>query len=811
MDLKTINIADEIKLSYLDYAMSVIIGRAIPDVRDGLKPVHRRILYAMHEVSNDYNKPYKKSAAIVGDVMGKFHPHGDSAIYDATVRMAQDFSMRHRLIDGQGNFGSVDGDPPAAMRYTEIRMSKLGMEFMRDIEKETVPFLPNYANTILEPTVLPARVPNLLLNGSSGIAVGMATNIPPHNLRELCSGLLALLDDPETTVKQLMRHIPGPDFPTAGFLCGCEGVVEAYETGKGVIKMRGRVEVEESGRKQHLIVTELPFQVNKARLLERIAELVKLKRIEGITDIRDESDRHGMRVVLTLRQGDEPKVVENQLYKNTALESSFGIIMLAVVDNRPEVMSLKAILQHFIDFRREIVVKRTQFELRQAEKRAHILEGLKKALDNLDAVIALIRSAQNPPEAKRGLIEGFGFTDVQAQEILNMRLQRLTGLEREKIIQDYLDIIKEIERLKAILSSAALVDQVVREEIQDLLNEFGDLRKTEIIPDAGDICIEDLIPNEEMVVTISRAGYVKRTPLSIYRYQNRGGKGRTGMSTREEDVVTTLFTAMAHNYLLVFTNRGQVFWLKVYEIPEVGPSALGKAVVNLLPLQPGEKIQTIMPVSEFSPGHFAVMATKNGVIKKSDLSVYANPRSNGIRAINLDDDDELISVVITDGQRDLFLMSRKGKCIRVKEDEFRPLGRVSRGIRGMNVKGTELVGMDVIDPDKCMLVVTEKGFGKRTPEESYRPQGRGGQGVLNIKVTERNGQVIGFRQVGEENGIMLITDGGRLIRMPVSQISKIGRVTQGVKLIGLAEGEKVVDLTVLDQTEDTQEDPREEE
>ena len=692
MDTKTINIADEIKLSYLDYAMSVIIGRAIPDVRDGLKPVHRRILFSMHEVNNDYNKPYKKSARIVGDVMGKYHPHGDAAIYDATARMAQDFSMRHMLIDGQGNFGSVDGDPPAAMRYTEIRMSKLGMEFMRDIEKETVPFLPNYDNTILEPAVLPTRVPNLLLNGSSGIAVGMATNIPPHNLRELCSGLLALLDDPDTTVKDLMRHIPGPDFPTAGFLHGCEGVAEAYETGKGVIKMRGRVEVEESSRKQHLIITELPFQVNKAKLLERIAELVKLKRIEGITDIRDESDRHGMRVVVTLRQGDDPKVVENQLYKNTALESTFGIIMLAVVDNRPEVMNLKQILQHFIDFRREVIVKRTQFELRQAEKRAHILEGLKKALDNLDAVIALIRSVPTPAEAKRGLIEQFGFTDIQAQEILNMRLQRLTGLEREKIIQDYKDIISEIERLKAILASAALVDQVVREEIQDLLNEFGDLRKTEIIPDAGDICIEDLIPNEEMVVTISRAGYIKRTPLSIYRYQKRGGKGRTGMSTREEDVVTTLFTAMAHNYLLIFTNRGQVFWLKVYEIPEVGPSALGKAVVNLLPLQPGEKIQTILPVSEFSPGHFAVMATKNGVIKKSDLSAYANPRSNGIRAINMDDDDELISVVITDGQRDLFLMSRKGKCIRVKEDEFRPLGRVSRGIRGMNVKGTELVG-----------------------------------------------------------------------------------------------------------------------
>ncbi|MFZ0945178.1 MAG: DNA gyrase subunit A [Syntrophobacteraceae bacterium] len=809
MDVKTINIADEIKLSYLDYAMSVIIGRAIPDVRDGFKPVHRRILFSMHEGNNDYNKPYKKSARIVGDVMGKYHPHGDAAIYDATVRMAQDFSMRHPLIDGQGNFGSVDGDPPAAMRYTEIRMSKVGMEFMRDIEKETVPFLPNYDNTILEPEVVPTRVPNLLLNGSSGIAVGMATNIPPHNLLELCNGLLALLDNPEVTVKDLMRHIPGPDFPTAGFLHGCDGVADAYETGKGMVKMRGRVEVEESGRKQHLIITELPFQVNKAKLLERIAELVKLKRIEGITDIRDESDRQGMRVVLTLRQGDEPKVVENQLYKNTALESTFGIIMLAVVDNRPEVLSLKAILQHFIDFRREVVVKRTRFELKQAEKRAHILEGLKKALDNLDAVIALIRSAVNPPEAKRGLIEQFGFTDIQAQEILNMRLQRLTGLEREKIIQDYQDIIREIERLKSILASPAAVDQVVREEIRELMNEFGDLRKTKIIPDAGTICIEDLIPNEEMVVTISRAGYIKRTPLSIYRSQRRGGKGRTGMSTREEDIVTTLFTAMAHNYLLIFTNRGQVFWLKVYEIPEVGPSALGKAVVNLLPLQQGEKIQTILPVSEFSPGHFAVMATRNGVIKKSDLSVYANPRSNGIRAINMDDDDELISVVITDGQKDIFLMSRKGKCIRVNEDEFRPLGRVSRGIRGMNVKGTELVGMDVIDPDKCMLVVTEKGFGKRTPEESYRPQGRGGQGVLNIKVTERNGHVIGFRQVGEDNGIMLITDGGRLIRMPVSQISKIGRVTQGVKLIDLAEGETVVDLTVLDETEDTREDTRE--
>ncbi len=809
MDLKTINIADEIKLSYLDYAMSVIIGRAIPDVRDGLKPVHRRIMFSMHELNNDYNKPYKKSARIVGDVIGKYHPHGDSAVYDAIVRMAQDFSMRHPLVDGQGNFGSIDGDPAAAMRYTEIRTAKVGMEFMRDIEKETVPFQPNYDNTLLEPTVLPTRVPNLLLNGSSGIAVGMATNIPPHNLGELSKGLLALLDDPNITVKQLMRYIPGPDFPTAGFICGCQGVIEAYETGKGAVKMRGRVEVEESGRRTHLIISELPYQVNKAKLLERIAELVKLKKIEGIQDIRDESDRQGMRIVLTLRQGDEPKVIENQLYKNTALESTFGIIMLAVVDNRPEILNLKGILQHFLDFRREVVVKRTQFELRQAEKRAHILEGLKIALENLDEVIRIIRAAPTPPEAKQNLIERFAFTEVQAQAILDMRLQRLTGLERDKIIQEYRDLLKEIERLRAILASSALVDQVIRGEISELMEEFTDGRRTEIIADAADICIEDLIPSEEMVVTISRAGYIKRTQLSIYRSQHRGGKGRTGMSTREEDVVTTLFTAVTHDYLLVFTNRGQVFWLKVYEIPEVGPSALGKAVVNLLPLQDGEKIQTILPVREFSPGHFAVMATRNGIIKKTELSAYANPRSNGIRAINLDENDELISVCITDGKRDIFLMSGEGKCIRVNEEEFRPLGRVSRGVRGMYVEGTVLVGMDVIDPGKCILVVTEKGFGKRTPEEFYRCQSRGGKGVLNIKVTDRNGAVIGFRQVAEENDIMLITDRGRLIRMSVAQISKIGRVTQGVKLIGLDEGEKVVDLTVLQETDDSREETRE--
>ncbi|MBP8646470.1 MAG: DNA gyrase subunit A [Syntrophobacteraceae bacterium] len=797
MDARTINIEDEIKFSYLDYAMSVIIGRAIPDVRDGLKPVHRRTLFAMHELGNEHNKPYKKSARIVGDVIGKYHPHGEAAVYDALVRMAQDFSMRYLIVDGQGNFGSIDGDPPAAMRYTEVRMSRLAGEFLRDIEKDTVPFQPNYDNSLLEPTVLPARLPNLLLNGASGIAVGMATNIPPHNLREIVNALVLLLDNPQATLKELMRCVPGPDFPTAAFIYGREGIREAYETGRGTVKIRARIEIEESGRRNHLIITELPYQVNKARLLERIAELVKLKRIEGIQDIRDESDREGMRIVLTLRQGEEPKVVENQLYKFTALESTFGIIMLAVVDNKPEVLNLRDMLWHFLEFRRQMVVRRTQFELREAEKRAHILEGLKRALDHLDEVIQMIRSAPTPPEAKRSLIERFEFSDVQAQAILEMRLQRLTGLEREKIIEEYTNLLKEIERLRRILGSPALVDQVVREELIELTNQYGDLRKTEIVAEGGDICLEDLIADEEMVVTISQAGYIKRTPLSIYRSQRRGGKGRTGMSPREEDVVTSIFTASTHDILLVFTNRGQVFWLKVYEIPEVGPAATGKAMVNLLPLQQGEKVQAILPVKEFKEGHFVIMATRNGVIKKTDLAAYANPRSTGIRAIVLDEGDELICARVTDGNRHLFLMSRSGKCIRVDETDFRPLGRVSRGVRGMNLDGSQLVGMDVIDEGKSILVVTEKGFGKRTPNEAYRPQSRGGKGVLNIRVTEKIGNVIGFGQVAEDAEIIMITDRGRLIRVPVRQIGKTGRVTQGVKLMDLGEGERLVDVAVL--------------
>ncbi len=806
MDLKTINIEDEIKLSYLDYAMSVIIGRAIPDVRDGLKPVHRRIFYTMHELSNDYNKPYKKSARIVGDVMGKYHPHGDAAIYDATVRMAQDFSMRYPLVDGQGNFGSVDGDPPAAMRYTEIRMARLAHEFLRDIEKETIPFQPNYDNSLLEPTVLPTRVPNLLLNGSSGIAVGMATNIPPHNMSELCRGLLALLDDSSLTVADLMQFIPGPDFPTAGFIYGREGIREAYETGRGVIKMRARIEVEESGKRTHLIITELPYQVNKAKLQERIGELVKHKRIEGIVDIRDESDREGMRVVLTLRQGDDPKVVENQLYKHTAVESTFGVIMLAVVDNRPEVLNLRDLLLKFLDFRREMIVKRTQYELAQAERRAHILEGLKKALDHLDAVIALIRAASSPAEARAGLMERFEFSEPQAQAILEMRLQRLTGLEREKIIQEYELLLKEIERLRQILASPALVDRVIREEVEELLNQYGDHRRTEIVADTGEINIEDLIADEEMVVTVSKTGYIKRTPLAIYRTQKRGGKGRTGMSTRQEDVVTFLFTASAHDYLLLLTNRGQVFWLKVYELPEVGPAAIGKAIVNLLPLQKDEKVQTILPLREFKADHYLVMATRNGVIKKSELTAYSNPRSTGIKAIVLDEDDEVICARITDGNRHLFLMSQAGKCIRVDEKEFRPLGRVSRGIRGMNLDGGKLVGMDVIDEGKSILVITQKGFGKRTPTEEYRSQSRGGKGVLNTRVTDKNGEVVGFRQVADEDEILMITDRGRLIRTPVAPIRQIGRVTQGVKLMDLDEGEQVVDVAVLQESDESKEE-----
>ncbi len=802
MSQPTINIEDEIKLSYLDYAMSVIIGRALPDVRDGLKPVHRRVLYAMYELKNDYNKPYKKSARIVGDVIGKYHPHGDAAVYDTIVRMAQDFSMRYPLVDGQGNFGSIDGDPPAAMRYTEIRMARLAHEFLQDIEKRTVEFVPNYDNSLREPSVLPTRVPNLLLNGASGIAVGMATNIPPHNITELCRGLQALLKNPELTNTDLMRFIPGPDFPTGGFIVGTEGIREAYETGRGLIRMRARLELEETGRRQQLVVTELPYQVNKAKLQERIAELIKEKRITGIQDIRDESSREGMRVVLVLKSGENPQVVENQLYKFTALESTFGVILLAVVNNRPQLLDLKGLLNHFLDFRRDVVIRRTRYDLEQAEKRAHVLEGLKIALDHLDEIIQLIRSAPNPPTAKTQLMERYALSEIQAQAILDMRLQRLTGLEREKILKEYEQILKDIERYRQILASPALINEIINEELQELIDNYGDGRRTEIVPGAKDVSIEDLIDDKEVVVTISHAGYVKRTPVDIYRSQRRGGKGRTGMTIRDEDFVRSVFTASTHDYLLVFTSLGKVYWLKVYNIPEVGPAASGKAIVNLLPLQSGEKVATVMPVRSFDQGHYVVMATKNGIVKKTDLSAFSNPRSSGIRAIRIDEGDELISACLTDGNQDLFFMSRVGKCIRISEKTVRPMGRATRGVKAMELAGSELIGMDTIDEGRSVLVVTRRGYGKRTAASAYRVQGRGGQGVLNVKITEKNGEVVVFRQVSDEDEILLITNTGRLIRLAVKEIREMGRSTQGVKLMDLKEDEEIVDVAVVAESDE---------
>jgi DNA gyrase subunit A len=808
MNQSTINIEDEIKLSYLDYAMSVIIGRALPDVRDGLKPVHRRILFAMHELKNDYNKPYKKSARVVGDVIGKYHPHGDVAVYDALVRMAQDFSMRYPLVDGQGNFGSVDGDPPAAMRYTEVRMARLAHEFLQDIEKETVPFIANYDNSMVEPVVLPTRAPNLLLNGASGIAVGMATNIPPHNLTEVCRGLQALLKDPELSLAEIMRHIPGPDLPTGGFIYGTEGIHEAYETGRGIVKMRARMELEEkdAGRKQQLVVTELPYQVNKAKLLEKIADLVKEKRITGIQDIRDESSREGMRIVLSLKAGENPKVVENQLFKFTSLEMTFGVILLAVVDNRPELLDLKSVLGHFLDFRRDVIVKRTRYDLSQAEKRAHILEGLKRALDHLDQVIRLIREAPNPPTARAQLVEHLELTEVQAQAILDMRLQRLTGLEREKILEDYRKILQDIERFKKILASSVLVDEIIHGELQELIDLYGDPRRTDIVVEEREVNLEDLIDEKEVVVTITRAGYVKRTPLDVYRSQRRGGKGRTGMNIREKDVVTTVFTASTHDHLLVFTTLGRVYWLKVYTIPEVAPAALGKAIVNLLPLMENERVATILPVRNFDDGRYVIMATRRGVVKKTELSAYSNPRPSGIRALVIDEGDEMICARITDGNQHLFFMSKAGKCIRIEEKDVRPTGRVTRGVRAMELAGSELIGMDLLSDDYAVLVVTERGYGKRTPAAAYKVQRRGGHGVINIRVTEKNGEVVAFRQVSEEDEILIITNSGRLIRIAVSEIREMGRATQGVKLMDLGDAEKVVDVAVLVESEEEREE-----
>jgi len=795
-----VNIEDEMRQSYMDYAMSVIVGRALPDARDGLKPVHRRVLYAMYDLGNDWNRPYKKSARIVGDVIGKYHPHGESAVYETLVRMAQDFSLRYLLVDGQGNFGSVDGDPPAAMRYTEVRMARLAGEMLADIDKETVDFVPNYDDTLREPVVLPARVPNLLINGASGIAVGMATNIPPHNLGEVVDGLIALVRNPDLSVAELLEYIPGPDFPTAGFVYGRQAIAEAYSTGRGVLTMRARAvtETHEKTGRAAIVVTEIPYQVAKARLIERIAELVNERKIEGIADLRDESDREGMRIVIELKRDAVPEVVLNNLYKHTQMQESFGVTMLAIVHGRPKLLNLKEALQVFLDHRREVVTRRTRFELRRAEDRLHILEGLKQALEHLDAVIQLIRQASDPAIARAGLQTQFGLSEKQAQAILEMRLQRLTALEREKIVGEHAEVVQQIERYREILADPRQVDEIIVAELQEIKKTYADARRTEIVDQGTEISIEDTIADEDMVVTISHGGYIKRNAVTLYRAQRRGGRGKTGAAPKEEDFVEHLFIASAHSYVLFFTTAGKVYWVKVHEIPQGGRAARGKAIVNLLHLGDDEKISAFLPVREFQDALFAVFATRQGMVKKPSLARYARPRRRGIVGIGLRKGDEVVAVRLTDGTRELILSTRRGQAIRFREDQVRAQGRGSRGVRGIRLApGDEVVGMDVVQPEATLLAVAEKGYGKRTPVDEYRVQSRGGRGVLTMRTTAKTGAVVAVRMVSDEDDVMLITNGGKVIRTPVKGISVIGRVTQGVRLIDLAEGEQVVAVARL--------------
>ncbi len=803
------DITEELRRSYLDYAMSVIVGRALPDVRDGLKPVHRRVLYAMYELKNDYNKPYKKSARIVGDVIGKYHPHGDAAVYDTIVRMAQDFAMRYPLIDGQGNFGSIDGDSPAAMRYTEVRLTKLAHELMADIEKETVDFVPNYDNSLKEPIVLPTKVPNLIINGSSGIAVGMATNIPPHNLCEVVDALVALIHNPEIEIADLMKYIPGPDFPTGAYICGEKGIKKAYETGRGIIRMRARATIERQAKsKAQIIITEIPYQVNKAKLVEHIALLVRQKKVEGISEVRDESDREGLRVVIDLKKDSLAEVVLNYLYKHTQLETTFGIIFLAIVHGKPELLNLKSLLLHFLEHRKVVVIRRTTYDLKKAEERAHILEGLKIALDNLDEIVALIRASKSPKEAKEALIERFSLSAIQAQAILDMKLQRLTGLEREKIIQDYEQVLKDIKHYKEILSSEALVYKIIEEELLALKKEFGDERRTQIIGEPKEIRVEDLIVEEDMVVTLSHKGYIKRNPLSLYRSQRRGGKGVAGLDSKIEDFIAKLFVASTHDYVLCFSNRGKLYWLKVHEIPQASRTSRGKALVNLLPLdrENGERIAAIIPVRDFNSGRYVLMATKNGLIKKTELKAFAHPRPSGIIAAQVQLDDELIAATITQGDVDIFLATRNGYSIRFHETEVRPMGRTAMGVRGIRLdekNGDRVVSMEALyEQEGTILTVTENGYGKRTSIDEYRVQGRGGKGVINIKVTEKVGKVVGSLLVSDTDEVMLVGSSGNIIRTGVKDVRVIGRSTQGVKLIQLAPGEHVVAIAKLAEHED---------
>jgi DNA gyrase subunit A len=789
-------IQDEMKSCYLDYAMSVIVGRALPDVRDGMKPVHRRVLFAMDSLNNYHNKPFLKSARVVGDIIGKYHPHGDSAVYGAIVRLAQDFSMRYPLVDGQGNFGSIDGDSAAAMRYTEIRMKKISEEMMADLDKETVDWQPNYDDSLVEPSVLPTKIPNLLINGSSGIAVGMATNIPPHNLSEIMQGLLLLVDNPiSTTIDDLMKVIPGPDFPTAGAIHGTEGIRSAYHTGKGVLQIRAKIDVENNAKKDRdsIVITELPYQVNKAKLIERIAELVNEKEITGISDIRDESSREGIRVVIDLKKGEIATVIINKLYKATPLQTSFGIIFLSIVNGSPRVLNLKDQLLFFIDHRREIVIRRTVYELKKAKERAHILEGLKVAVENIDAIVELIKKSEGPQQAKSNLMGNYKLSEIQAQAILDMRLQRLTGLERDKIIKDYNEIMKEIERLESILSSDELITGIIRTEFQEVLENFGDKRRTEIIAKADEIQMEDLVKQEDVIVTITHKGYVKRMAMDTYRTQKRGGTGVKGADGADDDFYTSIFIANTHSTLFVFTSKGQVFSIKVYNIPEGNRTTKGRNIVNLIQLPAGETVKKIMCMPDSIDGKFLMIATEKGIVKKSELSEYKNIRQSGLTAIKIIDGDELLSVRITDGTKDVLLCSSSGKIIRFAETDARPLGRVSQGVKGIELNDDEkIIGMEIIDDTVEILSVTANGYGKRTSVSEYRRQSRGGKGILAMRLTEKNGDIIDIKPVTDKDDLMIISDKGQVIRTKISGISLMGRTTQGVRLIKLKEGENVV-------------------
>jgi DNA gyrase subunit A len=808
-----VNIEDEMKRSYMDYAMSVIIGRALPDIRDGLKPAHRRVLYAMRQMGLASNRAYRKCAKIVGEVIGNYHPHGDAPAYDTLVRLAQDFNMRYPLVDGQGNFGSIDGDPPAAYRYTEARLEALAEELMDDLDKETVDLVPNFDETTEEPTVLPAPYPNLLVNGSSGIAVGMVTNIPPHNMREVIEGVIwtieSLLDAAPPTLAErqrtLLELVPGPDFPTGGFIVGRSGIQQAYLTGRGTVVMRAKAEIEISkkGDRSSIVIDEIPYQVNKARLIERIAELVREKTIEGISDIRDESDRDGMRIVIDLKRGEVGEVVLNNLYKHTALQSSFGIIMLGIIGGRPKVLPLVDLIDTFVDFRREVVRRRTEYDLRKAEARRHILEGLKIALDHIDAVIALIRSARNPGEAREGLMTQFVLSQIQAQAILDMQLQRLTGLERQKILDELAELLKQIERLLAILSSERLLNQIIIDELRRIQQKYGDDRRTTILAEAGEFRAEDLIAEEDMAITVTGTGYIKRTAITTYRNQRRGGNGRIGMRTREEDFVSHLFVASTHAYIMIFSDRGRAYWLKVHEIPDVGPDGRGKAIANLVSMQDGERIAALLTVREFEDDKFVVMGTKLGEVKKTELSAFSNPRAGGIIAMDVEEGDAVIAVQISDGTSEIFIGTRSGMSIRFRESDVRSMGRTAGGVRGIDLRDDDqVVAMEVLRPVGTILSVTEQGYGKRTELGDYRVQSRGGVGIINIQTSDRNGKVVGVAQVNDDDELMLITQQGKILRMAARDIRTIGRATQGVRLIDIEGDDRAVSIARLADRED---------